>query len=486
MVTKFVWLFGTISTITGTSNNGMSCAHDIGCLSPAFFEDFSIFQSAYNHDDLGMSRKMLHNTYAVCLEPHLAFALDVCPAPTLELMLDVMLAVEAEVGTEFAKEFYLRIKRLMNERVKESWGRLKKSNVATYDFLWQIQSSEFDTLYSNRTNSRVNLGERIFPMKIYIYEYPVELEKKVLASPVGCALGQWGTEVLMHKWLMSSEMRTTDPDEADLFYVPVYATCNIVRKNLKYKDVGQEIYEAVFEFLRTQKSWREHGGIDHVFLFADGQGVNQWPWYDVVSNSILLMVDGTCPTWGTELEDKVDIKTCFSPWKDIIIPGHTDFARVLKIKELKKPLGERKLLFSWRGRSSFIHDAYNKSVTRTEIVEHFLDLPHTDVGGFSKTFFESKTNSQFCLVPSGTSPWSNHLYESIIAGCIPVILSDEYQLPFWHRLDWTKFSVKLPEGKIEPELFDHLADIPHELLIAMYTEVQQNSCWFDWWSQDSS
>ena len=31
--------------------------------------------------------------------------------------------------------------------------------------------------------------------------------------------------------------------------------------------------------------------------------------------------------------------------------------------------------------------------------------------------------SHFCLVPMGTSSWTNHLYESFFAGCIPVILS---------------------------------------------------------------
>ena len=35
-------------------------------------------------------------------------------------------------------------------------------------------------------------------------------------------------------------------------------------------------------------------------------------------------------------------------------------------------------------------------------------------------------DSLFCLVPGGTSPWTNHLYESFFAGCIPVIISDLY------------------------------------------------------------
>ena len=52
------------------------------------------------------------------------------------------------------------------------------------------------------------------------------------------------------------------------------------------------------------------------------------------------------------------------------------------------------------------------------------------VGGFVEDYFELKGRSRFCLVPGGTSPWTNHLYESFFAGCIPVILSDEYEVAF--------------------------------------------------------
>ena len=42
--------------------------------------------------------------------------------------------------------------------------------------------------------------------------------------------------------------------------------------------------------------------------------------------------------------------------------------------------------------------------------------------GFLGDWF-SQGASHFCLVPMGTSSWTNHLYESFFAGCIPVILS---------------------------------------------------------------
>lgn len=54
-----------------------------------------------------------------------------------------------------------------------------------------------------------------------VYEVPAELTEKQL----DCALGQWGTEVLFHRYFQSSTCRTLDAEEADFFLVPVYSTC---------------------------------------------------------------------------------------------------------------------------------------------------------------------------------------------------------------------------------------------------------------------
>ena len=38
--------------------------------------------------------------------------------------------------------------------------------------------------------------------------------------------------------------------------------------------------------------------------------------------------------------------------------------------------------------------------------------------------------SHFCLVPKGRGWWTVRLFETFYAGCIPVILSDDQELPF--------------------------------------------------------
>ena len=118
-----------------------------------------------------------------------------------------------------------------------------------------------------------------------------------------------------------------------------------------------------------------------------------------------------------------------------------------------------------------------------------------DIGGFVGDYPERKGDSHFCLVPAGTSPWTNHLYESFYAGCIPVILSDEYELAFMNDLPWEKFSIKWPESLVcddeecnTSSLYEYLRALAeeHQKLWHMKRELELHSCYFNWYSTDKT
>jgi hypothetical protein len=46
--------------------------------------------------------------------------------------------------------------------------------------------------------------------------------------------------------------------------------------------------------------------------------------------------------------------------------------------------------------------------------------------------------SLFCLSPAGDTPSSARLFDAIVSGCIPVVVSDELELPFEGILDYRK------------------------------------------------
>lgn len=49
--------------------------------------------------------------------------------------------------------------------------------------------------------------------------------------------------------------------------------------------------------------------------------------------------------------------------------------------------------------------------------------------------------SKFCLNIAGDTPSSNRLFDAIASHCVPVIISDEIELPYEDVLDYSKFCV---------------------------------------------
>jgi hypothetical protein len=59
--------------------------------------------------------------------------------------------------------------------------------------------------------------------------------------------------------------------------------------------------------------------------------------------------------------------------------------------------------------------------------------------------------------------WSRFWWQE----CVPVLLSDEVELPFQNVIDYTEISIKWPSSKIGPELFQYLESIPGTLSFSL-------------------
>ncbi|KAK9278591.1 hypothetical protein L1049_028163 [Liquidambar formosana] len=51
---------------------------------------------------------------------------------------------------------------------------------------------------------------------------------------------------------------------------------------------------------------------------------------------------------------------------------------------------------------------------------------------------QGMATSKFCLNIAGDTPSSDHLFNSIASHCVPVIISDEIELPFEDILDYSE------------------------------------------------
>ena len=92
-----------------------------------------------------------------------------------------------------------------------------------------------------------------------------------------------------------------------------------------------------------------------------------------------------------------------------------------------------------------ITSPYNRKV-RTELLQHY--------GRNRKFYLKRKrfdnyrsemARSLFCLCPLGWAPWSPRLVESVLRGCIPVIIVDNIRLSFPPVLQWQEISLQVAE-----------------------------------------
>ncbi|XP_015883841.2 probable glucuronosyltransferase Os02g0520750 [Ziziphus jujuba] len=314
-------------------------------------------------------------------------------------------------------------------------------------------------------------------LKIYVYDdHEIDGLKALMygrdgtISPKACLKGQWGTQVKIHKLLLQSRFRTTNKEEADLFFVPAYAKCVRMLGGLNDK----EINATYVKVLSQMPYFRLSGGRNHIFVFPSGAGAHLFrSWATYINRSIILTPEG-------DRTDKKDT-SAFNTWKDIIIPGNIEDGMTMNEPPIVQPLplSKRKYLANYLGRAQ-------GKIGRLKLIElgkqfpDKLECPDLKFSGHDKLgrteYFEHLRNSKFCLAPRGESSWTLRFYESFFVECVPVILSDQAELPFQNVIDYTQISIKWPSTQIGPQLLQYLESIPDEDIEGMISLGRKVRC----------
>ncbi|MCO5550929.1 hypothetical protein L7F22_004423 [Adiantum nelumboides] len=301
-------------------------------------------------------------------------------------------------------------------------------------------------------------------LRIYVYEEQEIRGLRELQSgrdhnihPDSCAKGQWGTQVKIHKLLLRSTFRTLRKEEAQLFFVPTYVKCVRMLGGLNDKEINHTFVQV----LQQMPFFRRSGGHDHVFVFPSGAGAHLFKDWDThINRSIFLTPEG----------DRTDKRgsSAFNTWKDVLIPGNVDdsiSSAATALEDTVRPLqlSQRKYLANFLGRAQGKAGRIQLLNLSQKFPEK-LEAPELAFRGPKKLgrreYFEHLRNAKFCLAPRGESSWTLRFYESFFVECVPVILSDEMELPFQNVIDYREFSIKWPSSRISEELLDYLYSIP--------------------------
>ncbi|XP_010540665.1 PREDICTED: probable arabinosyltransferase ARAD1 [Tarenaya hassleriana] len=311
-------------------------------------------------------------------------------------------------------------------------------------------------LFRDEADDEEQSKDRVSPrVRVYMYDLPRKftygiIEQHAIARGVlkesveDLAQLKYPGHQHMHEWYLFSDLnrpekdrfgspvvRVMDPSEADLFYVPVFSSLSLIANAGRPVEPGsgysdEEMQESLVEWLEEQEWWRRNNGHDHVIPAGDPNALYRV--MDRVKNSVLLVADfgRLRPEQGSFV-------------KDVVIPySH-------RVNPFNGEIGveERNTLLFFMG------NRYRKDGGKVR--DLLFQVLENEEGVIIKHGTQSRENrraatkgmhtSKFCLNPAGDTPSACRLFDSIVSLCIPVIVSDDIELPFEDVIDYRKFSI---------------------------------------------
>ncbi|KAK6159045.1 hypothetical protein DH2020_006359 [Rehmannia glutinosa] len=268
-----------------------------------------------------------------------------------------------------------------------------------------------------------------------------------------------------------SAIRVRNSSEADVIFVPFFASISYNRysKKLKpnQKSANDLLQEKLVSFLTGQEEWKRSGGKDHIIVAHHPNSLlyarmKLWP-------AIFILADfGRYPSTVANVE-----KDVIAPYKHLI-PSYVDD---------NSGFDSRPILLYFQGA------IYRKDggLIRQELFYMLKDEKdvHFSFGsiqgdGINKASQGMQT-SKFCLNIAGDTPSSNRLFDAIASHCVPVIISDEIELPFEDIIDYSEFFifVRSSDALKENFLINFIRNIGKEEWTRMWERLKEVEHFFE-------
>uniref|UniRef100_A0A6M2EXE1 Exostosin GT47 domain-containing protein n=1 Tax=Populus davidiana TaxID=266767 RepID=A0A6M2EXE1_9ROSI len=332
---------------------------------------------------------------------------------------------------------------------------IKKTTILVEDY----DDDEISDLYHSPRVFKLNYEEMERNFKIFIYP---DGDPNTFYQTPRKLTGKYASEGYFFQNIRESRFQTQDPDQAHLFFIPI--SCHKMRgKGISYENMTIIVDNYVESLKSKYPYWNRTLGADHFFVTCHDVGVRA--------------------TEGVPFLIKNAIRVVCSPSYDVGFIPHKDVALPQVLQPFALPAGgndveKRTTLGFWAG-----HRNSRIRVILARVWENDteLDISNNRINRatghlvYQKRFYGSK----YCICPGGSQVNSARIADSIHYGCIPVILSNYYDLPFNDILDWHKFSVILKEQDVY-RLKQILKDIPDNKFVSLHKNLVKVQKHFQW------
>ncbi|CAD6235181.1 unnamed protein product [Miscanthus lutarioriparius] len=296
-------------------------------------------------------------------------------------------------------------------------------------------------------------------LKVFVYEMPRKYNKMLLDKDSRCLHHMFAAEIFMHQFLLSSAVRTLDPEEADWFYTPVYTTCDLTPQGFPLPFRAPRIMRSAIRYVATTwPFWNRTDGADHFFLTPHDFGACfHYQEERAMERGILPLLRRATLVQTFGQRNHVCLQD-----GSITVPPYADPHKMQA--HLINPGTPRSIFVYFRGlfydMGNDPEGGYYARGARASVWENFKDNPLFDISTeHPSTYYEDMQRAIFCLCPLGWAPWSPRLVEAVVFGCIPVIIADDIVLPFADAIPWEDISVFVAERDV-PRLDSILTSIP--------------------------
>lgn len=334
--------------------------------------------------------------------------------------------------------------------------------------------------------------------KVYVYDLPSKLRDETdksttfggMVEKEGVFHGylhkthQYSFPSILEKRLRSSKQcRTLDPNEAELFFAPVFPASKSIEEYIEScKGVTGEAVRDGLPHLNSTNACRHFFvvGKGHVDVqHCEGWFSNPIPELKPFSRLAYSNYSFVLDSHGAHRYDKNDTTSSVYPnLASVPYPSSLHFQSKKELPHLTPKYNARKrnVLMSFVGKYN-----HGDIEVRERIHDLCLEYNNTKVCEFLPKYFAQKmpkAKATFCLEPAGDTPGRKSLSDSITFGCIPVLfseLTDDVAPWFW--LDWKdRGRVLVPRedfvaGRID--LKKLLQSIPKDLLKLMQSTLAE-------------
>ncbi|XP_008800113.1 probable glycosyltransferase At5g03795 [Phoenix dactylifera] len=321
--------------------------------------------------------------------------------------------------------------------------------------------SSSSSIYHSPEVFRRNYAEMERKFKVFIYP---DGDPNTYYQTPRKLTGKYASEGYFFQNIRESRFRTDDPDQADLFFIPI-SPHKMRGKGTSYENMTMIVQNYVEGLISKYPYWNRTLGADHFLVTCHDVGVRAFE--------------------GLPFLIKNSIRVVCSPSYDVGYIPHKDVALPQVLQPFALPAGgndieNRTILGFWAGhRNSKIRVILARAWENDTELAISNNRISRAIGElvYQKQFYRTK----FCICPGGSQVNSARIADSIHYGCIPVILSNYYDLPFNDILDWHKFSLILKESDVY-QLKSILKTISHEEFIALHKSLVEVQKHFEWHS----